>query len=380
MKHEIVKVNPKEFGLEEIKAAQIAAQFKPMLDKMVELEKEANEVFNMDVEDTVTAAKAKEVRLKYVKVRTGTAAIHKEQKAFYLAGGKFVDGWKNAQIFASEGVENKLMSIEKHAENVEKERIENLHNERVELCKPFVQNEMEILPDLGNLPDSIWVNYITGLETSYKARIEAEKKAEYERLEAERIEKLRWERSELIKPYYNFFNDDNSIQLGELHTDEFNKLISDLKKQKTDYEKEQEKIRLENEGLKKEAEAKEKQAEKERIERERLAKIETDKQAKILADEKAKADKLAAELKAKEDAERDESLRLANIAKEEKEAERLANIAPEKDKITKWIDSFEIGLIVSNGFSVSGKATVNLIEQKFEAFKKWANDQKETIK
>ena len=40
MENQIVKINASDFGLEESKAAQIAAQFQPMLDKMVELENE----------------------------------------------------------------------------------------------------------------------------------------------------------------------------------------------------------------------------------------------------------------------------------------------------------------------------------------------------
>ena len=63
-----VKINPADFGIEESKAKQIQEQFQPMLDKMVELEKEANEVFKMPI--SKASAKAKEVRLKYVKVRT----------------------------------------------------------------------------------------------------------------------------------------------------------------------------------------------------------------------------------------------------------------------------------------------------------------------
>ena len=97
----IVKINPADYGLTETKAKEIEAMFKPMLQKMVELEEEYNEVVKLEInKDTCT--KAKELRLKYVKVRTGTASIHKELKAFYLNGGRFVDGWKNAQLFASQ--------------------------------------------------------------------------------------------------------------------------------------------------------------------------------------------------------------------------------------------------------------------------------------
>lgn len=50
MNNQIVTIAPKKFGLEESKAANIVAQFQPMLDKMVELEKEYNEVVQLPIE------------------------------------------------------------------------------------------------------------------------------------------------------------------------------------------------------------------------------------------------------------------------------------------------------------------------------------------
>ena len=127
--NEIVKIDHKEYGLEESKATQIAAQFQPMLEKMQELEIEFNAVICMDSGPEKVAA-AKECRMKYVKVRTGTAEIHKGQKAFYLAGGRYVDGWKNAQIFASQGNEDKLSEIEHEAARIEAAKIEDLRSLR----------------------------------------------------------------------------------------------------------------------------------------------------------------------------------------------------------------------------------------------------------
>src|SRR5690606_859785 len=114
---QLVKVDPKEYGIEESKAKEIELQFRTMLDKMVELENEFNEVIKMPLDESGIEA-AKTLRLKYVKVRTGTAAIHKTQKAFYLAAGRFIDGWKNTQLFASQGKEDALMAREKHFENL----------------------------------------------------------------------------------------------------------------------------------------------------------------------------------------------------------------------------------------------------------------------
>ena len=46
---ELVKINASEYGLEEIKAQQIEAQFKPMLEKMSALERGYNEVIILEI-------------------------------------------------------------------------------------------------------------------------------------------------------------------------------------------------------------------------------------------------------------------------------------------------------------------------------------------
>jgi len=281
---EIVKVDANEFGLEEVKAAQISAQFKPMLDKMEALESEYNEVIKLDIEESETAAKAKELRLKYVKVRTGTAAIHKEQKSFYLAGGKFVDGWKNAQLFASEGIENKLMEIEKHAENVENERVEVIGQERKKQCLKFVDEDV-ILPNLGSMPDSIWDNYIIGLEASYNAKIEAEKKVEAERIAKEIAEKE--ERERIAK-------ENEQLKKEAVERERLAKVEAE-KRRKAEVE------RLEKEEAER-IEREEKQR-KEREEYETKLRIEREKQERIEREEREKREALEAELKAKEAAE-----------------------------------------------------------------------------
>ena len=150
---DLVKIDPKDYGLEEKKAKQISDMFKPMLDKMVELEEEYNEVINLPISDE-TSQRARELRLKYVKVRTGTAAIHKDLKQFYVQGGRFVDGWKNAQLMASQGNEAKLKEIEDYLENQRKEKIAKLQEER---AKKLELLEAEVIPpNLGELEDMVW--------------------------------------------------------------------------------------------------------------------------------------------------------------------------------------------------------------------------------
>lgn len=262
----IIQIDPKEFGIEETRATQIAEQFKPMLDKMVELEAEFNELVALPI-DKATCAKAKELRLKYVKVRTGTEKIHKEQKAFYLAAGRYVDGWKNAQLFASQGNEKRLQEIENYYEIQEQQRIEALRAERVAVLAEVCEN-----PEMYNaqhMTEEAFKNLVDGLRLAKQAQIEAAKKAEEERIALEKAEA-----------------------------------------------EERERIRVENERLKKEAEAREAemQKERERVEAERKAaeekaRKEREEIERKAAEERAKAEaerkRLEDELKAKERAEQE---------------------------------------------------------------------------
>ncbi len=304
----LVKINASDYGLEESKAKEIEALFIPMLSKMSALENEYNSILKEEI-NPETCQRAKDLRLSYVKIRTGTADIHKKAKEFYLNGGRFVDGWKNAQLFASGEKEKTLKAIEDHFENQEKERFERLRVERVNLLKPYT--EIEPLA-LGHMQQDVFDNYLAGVKLAHDQKIAAEKKAEEDCIAKEKAEA-----------------------------------------------EEREKQRLENIRLKEEA-----------IERERLAEIERKKQAKLLADQKAKADaeriererlekEIADKKAADEKAKRDAELKIIAEQKAKAAAEKKAKLAPDKVKLLAFgqalndvprpeIKSIEAAAIMSN--------------------------------
>lgn len=59
--HSIVKINASEYGLTETKAKEIEAMFKPMLDKMLELEGEFNQIAGLEINQE-TCSKARELK------------------------------------------------------------------------------------------------------------------------------------------------------------------------------------------------------------------------------------------------------------------------------------------------------------------------------
>lgn len=278
---ELVKIDAHEYGLTETKAHEIEAAFTPMLAKMSELENEYNAVIEKASNgiDEKVCAEAKSLRLKYVKVRTGTAEIHKQQKAYFLSAGRCVDGWKNAQLHASAGIEDKLSEIEKYYENLEAERIAKIKEERIANLSQYT----DIVPQgIETMQDDVFDAYLNAQKSAYEARIEAERKAE-----AERIAKEKEEREE------------------------------------------QERIRRENERLKAEAIEREKKEAAEHAERERLEKVRLEKERA----EKAKRD---AELRAIEEAARKEREEAARkLEAERAERERLEREKAEKERAEK---------------------------------------------
>jgi len=353
----IVKLNPQEYGLTETKAKEIEAMFRPMLDRMVELEMEFNEIIKLEITEE-TCRKARELRLKYVKVRTGTAAIHKELKDFYLKGGRFVDGWRNAQLFASQGLEEKLSSIENYYENLEKKRIAKLQEKRASELEGY---EVDFIPDnLGQMSNSVWQNFILGTKTNYEARKEAERKAEKERQEQIRLDKRESDRKEKILPYQEYWQGIiDAGTLRDLSDEVFEEVFKKVIVEKKDDDEKRKRIQKENERLKKEAEEREKQARKEA---EKRAKEEADRQKKLEAErkereekerkereayeaklkkEREEREKAEAELRAKKEAEErarvEAELKALKEEQERKKAESKARLAPDKKKLEKLI-------------------------------------------
>lgn len=310
----------KEYGIEEQKATDLTKGLSPILQERESLIQEFQDVSTLEVNEE-NIPLFRELRLRVQKNRTqGINKWHKSSKEFFLAGGRFVDAIKNKENQVNEEMESKLMDAEKHFENLEKERVEKLNQDR----------------------------------------IQAEKKAEAERLENERLDKLESERRFELAPYTQFVTENNDLRL--MSNEDYKTLLNDLISAKKEYEAEQEKIRVENERLKKERE----EAEKKRKEEE--AKKEAEYQAQLKKEREAR-EKLEREEKARKDAEKAESDRKAKEEEEKrKEAERLAK-APIKEKLTKWVDSFELPeTTVDNNVSKE-------IISKFEAFKKWSINQ-----
>ncbi len=209
--------------------------------------------------------------------------------------------------------------------------------------------------EFENMSDEVFDSFIGGLKSAHEAKLAEAARLEAERIEKERLEAERIEAQRLENIRLKAEAEAREKQIEEERKANEAKLAAERAKAKAEADR----IEAENKA-RLEAE----QAERKRIEAE---------QAEKLKAEKAEKERLANELRAKQEAE-------AKAAKEKqeaeekarKEAEKLAK-APIKKQMINWVESFQAPSI-----SISNEK-VDLINQKFEAFKAWAKDQVENI-
>jgi len=251
----IVDLDPQEFGIESTKALEIQSLFSPVLDTLVELEKDYNQIIVKPIEKDV-CIEAKELLKKYVKVRTTTAKIHKEIKADILKKGRFIDGWKNTQIIATEKIEENLKNLSEHFENIEREKALKIQTER---SNELLKYEITQIPhDLGNMDEMIWDNLLKGVKQSY----EDKKKAEEERrLEGEALRKAEEEKAEIQRKENEKIRAEAEAERKKLEAEkqkleaEKQKLEAENKKAREEAEAQRIKLEAENKKIKADAEA-----------------------------------------------------------------------------------------------------------------------------
>jgi hypothetical protein len=316
------EIKPDLFGLELTDAQAMTSGLATTFAEREILKNAYADVIGLEI-NTENLPIFKELRLKIVKNRTqGIEKWHKTNKAFYLAGGRFVDAVKNKEIVINEEMESKLLEAEKFFENQEKAKALALNEARKERLMPYVLDTLGL--DFSQMSDYDFDDYLLGKKTRFE-NDEKERTAELIRIENERLVEIEKQR------------------LAEI---------------------ENEKIRVENARLQKEAEAKELSLQKERAEAKAAAdKIEAENNAKLETQRKEIA-RIAKELQAKKDVElKAENERLAQI-EADKKAATLAAKAPVKQQLSVWVESFSLPEIAIQN------ETSKEIKEKFEAFKK----------
>ena len=193
--NEIVKINPEEYGLKKLKANELTTGLDITLKERKLLIDEFDTLSELEVNEE-NIPKFKELRLRIGKNRTqGIVKWHTTAKNYFLKGGQFVDAIKRQEIAVNELMEEKLKDAEKHFENLEKEKLATLQNNRVDKLSKYVEDAEE--RNLAGMENDVWNAYLSTKKKEYEDRIAAEKKAEEDRIAKERDEKAEQERIRL---------------------------------------------------------------------------------------------------------------------------------------------------------------------------------------
>ena len=309
MKTTIVKLEAPELTMiEESKAEAIRATFEPMVEMLKTFEDAFNEIVrdaDEKIDEEITS-RAKRLRIDIGKVRIETEKIRKEQKEEYLRAGKAIDGVSNILKWAVSDKEDQLKEIENYFEIQEQKRLEKLQTDRVMDLSKYVEDAEE--RDLASMDEDVWNAYFNQKKKDYEDRIEAERKAEEERKERERLDGIEYERQLEVAPFTQFIDDIPNLRI--MGNKKYQELLDSLKKAKTDYEKEQERIRREREEIEKKLEEERVKAEEERKKREAEEQRSREAYEARLKKEREEKEKVEAELRAKRKAEEEELKRM----------------------------------------------------------------------
>ncbi len=264
----------KESGLQLTDAEAIKQSYLPYFNQMAEIKKDATKI-NFKEPGELDEKIARELRLKTVKIRTGSEEVKNERKRIHLLKSNVEQAAWNLIKSTCQLDEELFSKVEKRREIEEKKRKEARKEERLLLLQPY-ELDLEFY-DLLNMPGESFDTLLSNTKLAQEQKIAAEKKAEEERIAKEKAEKAKYER-----------------------------------------------IRKENERLRKEAEVKKREAEKERkrieAEREKERKETEVKQQAI--EEKARKEREVAKEKARKEAEAKKKIEAELQAKKDEEAKR----------------------------------------------------------
>jgi len=262
---EIVKAS--EYGLEQKQVNEVVLAFQAKVDERKLLTDIYGQLIKKDITKEV-AKEARELRLKAVKIKSGIAAVHKTQKEYALAFGKYCDAWKRKETKPVQDIIDGAEAIEKHEQIQEQKRLEQLQKDRVSLVSKYI-DEAETR-NLSGMDTDVWEAFLSSKKSQYNERIAAEKERIAKEKEEKRKKELADNRIFKVSRLVNFIPDYDNLDFGLLSESDFDKIVKSAISKRKAKEKKDAEIEAENKRLKK------------RGRRQRSYKSKTSKRAKAL--------------------------------------------------------------------------------------------------
>ena len=269
-------------------------------------------------------AKAKQKAVAQVRIETEKA--HKGAKAFYLEGGRKIDAMKNSILDAIGPIEEKYKAARKVVDD-EKERIEQVAAEKEAERIRYIE---ERIREIKNAPSAAVSSEQVDAAIKMLVNVDFATFGEFSNVALGHIETAHKEltdKRELLVQHERDVAEVEVARKKQAAIDEQQRI------DREEFEAEKRAFAEEQEATARRAaieDAEQKAAAKaEREKTEALAQAERDKQAAI---EKAKADAVIEENRKREAEEK-------RVADEKAKAERLAALAPDAEKLRKWFDS-----------------------------------------
>ena len=271
-----------KFQLPPTDAENIVGSFKEVVVRMSQADEELM-AFGEPTEITEeVCAKAKMIRLMYVKTRTKNDEIHKYVKSNVLLRSRAIDGVRNIFKLQVTEKEDYLKNIETHFDRIKEEAVVAVEKERTKKLEEIGFADIDRV-SVKFMSEEVWASFYENQKAGYEARLQKEKEDEAKIVRLAKIESLGKTRHAEIVDLFQFL-EDKLMNLGELTEEEFLKLKADLVKKKIAYDKEQADLVEENKKIKKESDATAKKATEEKKKSE--AKVDAaNKQAAIVADQ-----------------------------------------------------------------------------------------------
>jgi len=340
---EVTVVDPSKYGLQEKEASKLTKDLSTIILERDLLAKQYGEIIQKELSDEVIE-EAREIRMKLVKVRTqGINKWHKANKAYFKAGGDYVDAIKRKELVPVESMEITLKEIEDYYENQEKERVLKIKEEREAAVAPYIEEGDLDGMNLGEMSEDIWDSVFQARVASFNKKAEALKREEDEQREREIKLKLHNERKNSLIPFWNFL-DDVPEDLSTMTEKSFKALLKEGNDLKVKDDAEKDRLNLLAQNLRvRNGKMRELWSFVEEKSVEDLSDADFDKLVKkalkAKADTEEKDKKEAAQKKADDEKAAKEALAAQRVLDAEKEKLRLIEASSDKVKVATYLKS-----------------------------------------